>query len=450
VILIQRLISSQYIDEGQLPNANGEFTLPPLYTTQPPTDSTMQSTYSLTLDHCKIPRDQLIKLGLEEEEKEVAEEISSAARCEGTQVFETQICTEKDFIATQTEVDQSFDLDMEIRTPSQKDEVQVSHNTTSRSRPSFKAPLVDPPPFASIINSVAISLPSGPEPSSEEDFTATVLPPADTTNIDIADPEGGDAGSPSQNFFTQNMTQESLLEMEKWLLSSSQQEDILPLENGNGQHNGGGHHPVEMGRENDYHVSSDDEPSQIKHYPLSANPKFLHKEVPEVLKNGEVVRQIGKLVESAQFSPSSTPTPLVESSPGRAVFAIDEESQTQPQMAYRETMNGHQQSHSVFLPDTLTSSWDSPPDIEIVVQASPSTPSQNELIGQQFFKNFPGTGVFRATVSDFHRYCRPPDPLTPFTLPTFLSLCLDYSPYYTIVYEDGKTEQLEESTVRFW
>jgi hypothetical protein len=420
VVLIQRLISSQYIDEGQLPNANGEFTLPPLYTAQPPADSTMQSPYSLTLDHCKIPRDQLIKLGLEDEDIE----ISATAHCDATQVFETQNCTEKDFIATQTEVDQSFDLDMEIRTSSQKDEIAVPRKLPETpSRPSFKSPLVDPPPFSSIMNSVAMSLPSRCEPSSQESASPQMKPLVDTNDKMSNDngEGGGSPDSPSQNFFTQNMTQESLLEMEKWLLSSSQQEDPLPLENGSPQQNGDGdgddvsnHNPVEMIRkEDDYHVSSDDEPTQIKHYPLSANPNFLHKEIPPEVSlvvldpppNGDDANQIHE-GDVSQALEAGSPSHVLESCPTERVLiaTVDEESQTQPQMGYTETMNG-QQSHSVFIPDTLTSSWDSPPDIDIVVQVSPSTPSQNELIGQQFFKSFPGIGVFRATVSDFHRYC---------------------------------------------
>lgn len=386
VILIQRLISSQYIDEGQLPNANGEFTLPPLYTAQQPTDSTMQSPYSLTLGHCTIPKDQLIKLGLEVEE----DEVSSMTHCGGTQVFET----EKDFIATQTEVDQSFDLDMEIRTPSEIDEVHIHHKLPETpSRPSFKSPLVNPPPFSLVMSSVAMSLPSGNELTSKEETLV------DSNGI------GDISESASQNFFTQNMTQESLLEMEKWLLSSSTQEDPITLENGQK------HVPVGAEREDDYHVSSDDEPTHIKHYPLSANPKFLHKEIPpetspdvsQILPNGEVTNPIhGEDLTSVLCGVEEGSQIVDDICPEMALIGV-EESQTQPQMVYMETMNG-QQSHSVLLPDTLTSSWESPPDIDVSVQVSPSTPSQNELIGRQFFKNFPGIGMFRATVSEFHWY----------------------------------------------
>lgn len=372
VDLVQKLISSQFINEGQLPDANGEFMLPPMYSSVNPYAAT-KTTYQLRLGHCKISRDQSLKLGLENHGSDEGGD---------TQVFETQIETERDLMLTQTEIDQSFDLDMEMRTPSQGDEISKqpppSTSTRKSNVPIFRSPAVVPS-FTSLLATINESIdPNRSTTQLESPPSLEVLKENDDNEL---------TRSPTQNFFTQNMTQESLLEMEKWLLSSTQAENAPLLKE----------EPSKEDSKN-YDVSSDDEPSQIKHYPLSSNPKFLHNEAPQEV----VPEENGKIVDVPHSSE------IIELSP-------DSELETQPQIIYSEftetegksvpRSTQHGESHSVYIPDTLTSSWDTPPDVpHAPVQASPSTPSQEDYIGRHFYKTFPGVGTFCGCVAEYNRY----------------------------------------------
>lgn len=370
VILVQKLISCQFIDQGQLPNANGEFVLPPLYSSTTSADCTATNSYAPALNHCKISRDQLIKLGLE---SQIATEGGD------TQVYESQNGTERDFIVTQTEVDQSFDFDMELRTPSQGEENSYPTSTkcgkTYQPTSTFRSPPIVPS-FTSLLATINQSI--------DQNGLTTQL--NFDSSLEMTKEDDQDGYSLSQrNFFTQNMTQESLLEMEKWLLTSSQTDNParnLPP------------NPQELQSQvkqegEEYDVSSDEEPPLINHYPLSANPKFVHSEAPQ--QDVTVPKENPNALNSLTIS---------EPSP-------DDESQTQPQILYTET-DGTQSAvlreyTSVYIPDTLTSSWDTPPDIPAAMPQVSSSPSHDGFIGKKFHKTFPGVGTYCGCVSEYNR-----------------------------------------------
>jgi hypothetical protein len=449
VTLTQRLISFQYIDQRQLPDANGNFSLPPMYTSQPPAVSTMQPPYALALDHCLIPREQLIQLGL---------------AVEGTQLGtgggeETELCsqhgTQRELMISQTDVEQSYDLDMELRTPSSQ------HDALSR--PAFRSPPAATGGELSPIHGSSAALLS--VTSFENDFFSRVLEarPSTSSSVTQRDPAAEVSELLSQNFVTQNMTQEGLVEMERWLLFSSQpvgeeepslvpdvasatparephildtreqeehnekeqrekrQEEKKEEENEQEQEQeedeGDKMEVVEppnselRPERDEYSVSSDDEePPRINHYPLSANPTFLHNEMqPNVASPSDDE-------ESPRLTLVDLSTGLDESlTQAQMIYAPDDSqlpsSHNHPvSLLVSVTLPQHQHSHSVYIPDTLTSSWGTPPDLELshennsatMLLASASPP--NELIGKDLFKVFPGHGKkFCGSIVEFHR-----------------------------------------------
>ena len=250
ITLIDKLISSQFINEKQLPDSDGHFTLPSRYS------NNESNPYPLVIAHCKIPPDQLQALGTIDN----AQFYTTISSVPDTQIEEIDgTCLENPSLFTQTEVENTYELDMEpvLNTQEHLDDLQLMKDLYEEIKESAGTHQVSTHTTTTTIvkninqnNSTLIPIENNATPS----FSFHSLPPAEDTNQTIPILETfhnsenentsvvndnlkgketetnkevevnnqNDTENSSENILAQNLTDDVVLSLEQWLVSSSQ------------------------------------------------------------------------------------------------------------------------------------------------------------------------------------------------------------------------------------